>query len=281
MIRDARQLKAKIQQLANGDSLKSQIYLRNFFMERFLERISISPYRTSFVLKGGWLIASLVGLDLRSTMDIDSTVRNMSLDLEAGREIILEIINVQLKDDVAFIISKGSEIMEEHDYPGIRFVLQGKFDGIQQAIRLDLSTGDAITPRAISYEYKLMFEERSINLMTYNIETLIAEKLETMITRGTANTRMRDFYDVYILTKEKDFDLFVLKKALLNTSKKCGTESILKDYKVIMHDVAESSIMESAWENFVNQSYFAEGLMWDSVSQACICLSERVLSEEL
>lgn len=281
MIRDARQLKAKIQQLAKGDSLKSQIYLRNYFMERFLERISVSRYWTRFVLKGGLLIASFVGLDLRSTMDIDSTVRNMSLDLEAGRKIILEIINVHLEDNVDFIISKGSEIMEEHDYPGIRFTLQGRFDGIQQAIRIDLSTGDVITPGAVSYKYKLMFEDRSIHLMTYNLETLIAEKLETMITRGTANTRMRDFYDIYLLTQENDFDLSTLKEAILNTSQKRGTASLLKDYKVIMHDVAESPIMESAWDNFVKQSYFAEGLIWKNVLQACIWLSERVLSEEL
>lgn len=281
MIRDARQLKAKIQQLAKGDSLKSQIYLRNYFMERFLERISVSPYRTRFVLKGGLLIASFVGLDLRSTMDIDSTVSNMSLDLEAGRKIILEIINMHLEDNVDFIISKGSEIMEEHDYPGIRFTLQGSSDGIQQAIRIDLSTGDVITPGAVSYKYKLMFEDRSIYLMTYNLETLIAEKLETMITRGTANTRMRDFYDIYLLTQENDFDLSTLKEAILNTSQKRGTASLLKDYKVIMHDVAESPIMESAWNNFVKQSYFAEGLIWKNVLQACIWLSERVLSEEL
>lgn len=278
MIRDARQLKAKIQQLVKGDSLKSQIYLRNFFMERFLERISASPYRERFVLKGGLLIASFVGLDLRSTMDIDSTIRNIPLDLDSGRKIIQEIINVQLEDDVDFIISKGSEIMEEHDYPGIRFALQGRFDGIKQAIRIDLSTGDVITPRAVSYEYKLMFEDRSIHLMTYNLETLIAEKLETMITRGTANTRMRDFYDIHLLTQENDFDLTTLKEAILNTSRKRGTEALLKDYKGIMHDVAESSIMESAWDNFVKQSYFAEGLIWKDVSQACIRLSERVLS---
>lgn len=281
MILDARQLKAKIQQLAKGDSSKSQIYLRNYFMERFLERISVSPYRTRFVLKGGLLIASLVGLDLRSTMDIDSTVRNLSLDLEAGRKIILEIINVQLEDDVEFIISKGSEIMEEHDYPGIRFTLQGRFDGIQQAIRIDLSTGDVITPGAVSYEYKLMFEDRSIQLMTYNLETLLAEKLEAMITRGTANTRMRDFYDIYLLTQDNEVNLSTLKEAIRNTSKKRGTEDLFKDYKIIMHDIAESSIMESAWNNFVKQSYFAQGLMWERVSQACISLSERVLSEAL
>lgn len=279
MIRDARQLKAKIQQLVKGDSIKSQTYLRNFFMERFLERISVSPYQDRFVLKGGLLVASFVGLDLRSTMDIDSTIRSMSLHPEEGRKIIQEIINEPLEDHVDFIISKSSTIMEEHDYPGIRFTLQGRFDGIQQAIRIDLSTGDVITPGAVSYEYKLMFEERSIRLMTYNLETLIAEKLETMIARGTANTRMRDFYDIYLLTRENDFNLPTLKEAILNTSRKRGTEAPLKDYKDTMHDVAESPIMESAWDNFVKQSYFAEGLTWDEVSQECILLSEKVLSE--
>lgn len=279
MIRDARQLKAKIQHFVKGDSIKSQTYLRNFFMERFLERVSVSPYKDRFVLKGGLLVASLVGLDLRSTMDIDSTVRSMSIHPEEGRKIIQEIINEQLEDHVEFIVSKSSMIMEEHDYPGIRFTIKGSFDGIQQAIRIDLSTGDVITPRAVSYEYQLMFEERSIRLMTYNLETLMAEKLETMIARGTANTRMRDFYDVYLLRRQNDFNLITLKKAILNTSRKRGTDALLKDYKSTMHDVANSSIMESAWENFVKQSYFASGLTWDEVSQECRLLLEKVLSE--
>ncbi|MDI9471154.1 MAG: nucleotidyl transferase AbiEii/AbiGii toxin family protein [Bacillota bacterium] len=175
MIRDSRQLKAKVKQLTKGDSHKSQVYIRLFFMERFLERISQSPYSDQFILKGGLLIASLVGLDLRSTMDIDSTVKGLPLNLEEAELIVQEIIKTPVGEAVNFVITKATQIMGEHDYPGKRFALQGSFDGIRQAIRIDLSTGDAITPQAVSYDYQLMFEERSIRLMTYNLETLLAE----------------------------------------------------------------------------------------------------------
>ena len=279
MIRNSRDLKAKIKQFTKGDSLKSQSYLRSFFMERFLERISESPYKERFILKGGLLIASLVGLDLRSTMDIDSTVKGILLNQEEATEVIQEISETPVDDSVSFVISKITKIMDEHDYSGFRFALQGSFDGIRQAIKIDLSTGDVITPRAISYDYHLMFEERSIRLMTYNLETLLAEKLETMLARGTANTRMRDFYDVYLLTKEGRFDLSVLKKAIVNTSNKRGTKSQLENYSSIMHDVSSSEIMKSAWNNFVNQSYFVGEISWEEVADECFILFERVLSQ--
>lgn len=184
MIRNAQQLKAKILNLTHGDSRKSQIYLRNFFMERFLERISVSSFQDNFILKGGLLVTSLVGLDLRATMDIDSTVKGMPLNENETVEIIQSIIKEPLSDQVNFILSRSSTIKRELDYPGLRFSIQGIFDGIRQAIRIDLSTDGIITPGAVSYNYRLMFEDRSIHLMTYNLETLIAEKFETMITRG-------------------------------------------------------------------------------------------------
>ena len=278
MIRDARQLKAKIQQLTKGDCQKSQIYIRNFFMERFLERISKSPYQKQFLLKGGLLIASLVGLDLRSTMDIDSTIKNLSFNEEEAVKIIRDIMETPLDDHVVFEITKCSPITGEHDYPGVRFMLQGSFDGIRQAIRIDLTTGDVITPRAVSYSYRLMFENRIIKLMTYNLETLLAEKLETMIARGTANTRMRDFYDIYLLTDRKPFDLSTLRKAMLNTSRKRGTEGLLANYSFIMSGVAESPIMEAAWNNFRQQSYYVGDLSWNEVVKECLLLCDKVLS---
>ena len=219
MIKDARQLKAKIHNLSHGDSNKSQIYLRNFFMERFLERISVSSYQKNFVLKGGLLIASLVGLDLRATLDIDSTVKSIPLNEKDATQIIQEIIDVPLNDHVDFILTRVSVIMEDLDYPGIRFTLQGSFDQIRQTIRIDLSTDDVITPKAISYNYKLMFVDRNIQLMAYNLETMLAEKIETIIARCTANTRMRDFSDVFLLSRQGDFDLHILRNAIMNTSK--------------------------------------------------------------
>ena len=279
MITGSKQLKAKIQQLTQGDSLKSQIYLRNYFMERFLERISESPYQNRFILKGGILFASLVGLDFRSTMDIDSTVKNMALNETETTNIIKEVIDVPIADSVKFVIFKSLPIMGEHDYPGIRFSLRGHFQGINQMIRIDLTTGDVITPQAVLYDYPLMFENRTIKLMSYNLETLLAEKLETMIARGTANTRMRDFYDVFILTRSEDFDLLTLREAIARTSQKRGTELLLLNHDTIMNDIAASMIMETAWNNFKQQSYFVGNLSWDEVISECRILSEKVFSD--
>ena len=278
MIRDARQLKAKIHNLTHGDHHKSQIYLRNFFMERFLERISASAYQEKFILKGGLLVASLVGLDLRATMDIDSTVKGIPLNEKDATQIIQEIIEVPLNDQVDFLLSKVSVIMEEHDYPGVRFTFQGYFDRIRQAIRVDLSTGDVITAGAVSYSYSLMFEDRSIQLMAYNLETLLAEKYETMFSRGTANTRMRDFYDVFLLSRQGGLDLHILHGAIVNTAKKRNTEQQLENYSQIMREVASSSIMKAAWNGFKRQSYFVGDLSWEEVVKENIVLIDKVLA---
>lgn len=136
-----------------------------------------------------------------------------------------------------------------------------------------------ITPQAVLYDYPLMFENRTIKLMSYNLETLLAEKLETMIARGTANTRMRDFYDVFILTRSEDFDLLTLREAIARTSQKRGTELLLLNHDTIMNDIAASMIMETAWNNFKQQSYFVGNLSWDEVISECRILSEKVFSD--
>ena len=176
MIKTATQLKAKIRNLSAGDSRKAQTMIRNYIMERFLERVALSRYRNNFILKGGMLVAAVLGLDTRATMDIDTTVKSLHLDMENARRIIEEIIAVEIPDGVDFHITKATDIMEEHDYSGIRFMLEASIDNLRQAIKIDISTGDVITPRAVEYSYHLMFEDRSISLLTYNLETLLAEK---------------------------------------------------------------------------------------------------------
>ena len=177
MIRTATQLKAKVRNLSGGDNKKAQTLIRNFIMERFLERIALSRYRNNFILKGGMLVAAVVGLDTRATMDIDTTVKSLNLTKDNAFKIVEEIIAVNLDDGVQFQITKVTDIMEEHDYPGIRFMLEATLDKMRQAVKMDISTGDVITPRAVEYSYHLMFEDRAISLRTYNLETLLVEKL--------------------------------------------------------------------------------------------------------
>ena len=234
MIRTAIRLKAKVRNLSGSDSGKAQMLIRNVVMERFLERIALSRYRNNFILKGGMLVAAIVGLDTRATMDIDTTVTALDLSKESAQKIIEDIIAVDADDGLHFSVKSVSDIMEEHDYPGLRFMLEATLDNMRQAVKIDISTGDIITPGAVEFSYRLMFEDRAISLWTYNVETLLAEKLETIMARGAANTRMRDFYDIHIVSRHNDCDREVLKKAFLATSQKRNTSDQITDLKEVL-----------------------------------------------
>ena len=193
MIHTSRQIKDLIKNKANGNSAKAQIMIRNYMMERFMERLSLSEYKNNFILKGGMLVSSMVGIDIRSTMDIDTTLKNLPLSVDSAESIIKRIISVRLEDGVTFRIKGITEIMDEAEYGGIRVSLEAMLDMMRIPLKIDISTGDIVTPKEIEYEMKLMFEDRKIEILAYNIETLLAEKLETVVTRGIANTRLRDF----------------------------------------------------------------------------------------
>ena len=278
MIKTATQLKAKVRNLSGNDSQKAQTLIRNFIMERFLERIAISRYRGNFVLKGGMLVASIVGLDSRATMDIDATVKALNLSKEKAAEIVEDIIAVDLPDGVTFRITKVTDIMEEHDYPGIRLMLEATLDNMRQAIKVDISTGDVITPGAVEYSYNLMFEDRSISLWTYNIETLLAEKLETIMARGTANTRMRDFYDIYIISKQRSFDILVLRQAFYATSEKRGTTDQIPDLKVILDSVEADNTMMHLWDRYREGTFFVGALSWNEVMTSVKAIANNLTS---
>lgn len=277
MIKTATQLKAKVRNLSGGDTQKAQTLIRNFIMERFLERIALSPYRNNFILKGGMLVAAVVGLDTRATMDIDTTVKSLNLSKENGIKIVKDIIAVDIPDGVQFRITKVTDIMEEHDYPGIRFMLEASLDKMRQAIKIDISTGDIITPGAVEYSYNLMFENRSISLWTYNLETLLAEKLETIMARGTANTRMRDFYDIYVISRQETYDRDILKKAFLATSEKRNTTDQIRDFRNILSVIEDDGSMKKQWESFRKDSFFVGALLWNEVMESVKALSANIL----
>lgn len=184
MIKTARQLKDLIRNLSREKSADAQILMRNYMMERFLERISLSEYRDKFILKGGMLVAAMVGLDARSTMDLDATIKGANVNVEDIENLISSIVTVPIDDGVKFQLKSISEIMDEAEYPGIRVSMSTTFDGVVTPLKIDISTGDAITPREVRYSFKLMLEDRSIDIWAYNLETVLAEKLETIITRA-------------------------------------------------------------------------------------------------
>lgn len=267
MIATARQLKDLIRNLSKKKSADAQILMRNYMMERFLERIALSDYKDKFVLKGGMLVAAMVGLDARSTMDMDTTIKGANVSVEDVESILSSILSVPLEDGVTFRIKRVSEIMEEAEYPGVRVNLEAFFDGVRTPLKLDISTGDIITPREIRYSFQLMLEERSIEVWAYNLETVLAEKLETIISRTVTNTRMRDFYDIYILHRlyEESLSISVLRDALKATAKKRGTLPQMPEAEAIFDEVEASSIMEKLWLSYQKSYPYAASLSWHTV----------------
>lgn len=277
MIKTATQLKAKIKHLSYGDSTKAQALMRSFLMERFLERLSCSPYHNNFILKGGVLVAAIVGMNSRATMDIDTTIQSLNLTKNSATKIITEIISADISDCVYFHINKVTEIMEDHEYTGFRFILEATIEKIHQTIKVDLSTGDIITPAAIQYPYRLMFEDRTIALWAYNLETLLAEKFETIMARGTANTRMRDFYDVYMISQQGSFDRNIFKQAFCATCEQRNTTSQIHQLRKTLETVEFDKNMERQWLNFQQHSFFVGELSWSEVMQMVNELAEAVL----
>lgn len=280
MIKSTRQLKDKMNNITNGDSKMSQTLFRNYFMERFLERISLSKYNNNFVLKGGMLVASMLGLDSRATMDIDTSVFSIPLTVESAKNLIEEIAKIDINDNVSFEVTDAEEIMEEHDYHGVRIKLIANFGTFKQPIKIDISTGDVITPSAVEYNYKLMLEDRSIPLLSYNLETLLAEKLETIIARSTANTRMRDFYDVYLLSKTQYIDMQNLKLALYKTAKSRNTDLAEENVELVLNEISESKAMFDSWEKYKRDNYYVENFDWIDVVNESRELIETALEIE-
>ena len=275
MIRSSKQLRDKIKNLAAKETgvrrtEKTQALLRVFMMERFLERIAVSEYRDRFILKGGMLVAAHTGLDSRATKDIDTSIRMLSIQAEDIRKTLEEIAQIDIGDGVVFEFQSVERIMEEHDYPGIRFGMNGLFEGTRKHFAIDISTDDIITPNAVTFAYPLMFEERTIPLLAYNLETLLAEKMETILSRGTANTRIRDFYDIYMLTELKpqainDDDFIAAFRA---TAAKRGTEKLIPAFSRILNSIQESDEMQEMWDKFRKTYYYVEDAAWTDVMKS-------------
>ena len=284
MITTARQLKDLIRNLSKKKSADAQILMRNYMMERFLERISLSEYKNQFILKGGMLVAAMVGLDARATMDPDATIKGTNVSVEDVEMIISQIISIPLDDGVSFRIKRISEIMEEADYPGVRVSMETKFDGVITPLKIDISTGDIITPREIKYNFNLMLENRTIEVWAYNLETVLAEKLETVISRNVTNTRMRDFYDIYILQKlyGEQLSKDVLWDALVATAKKRETlEQIeTEDIDEVFDEIQSSSVMENLWKAYQRNYSYSADIPWHTIMKSIRTLYE-IISENI
>jgi Domain of unknown function (DUF1814). len=274
-------LKDKIKNLTGGsDSTKAQVYIRNYFMERFLARLSQSEYKENFVLKGGMLVSALIGIQQRYTMDVDTTLRSKPLTENDVRNMVTSILSVDLDDDIHFEIEEISDIMSEFEYPGIRLKLIATLDRLRQPMKLDISTGDVLTPGTITISYKPMFDDIEFELYTYSLETLLAEKLETILARAETNTRMRDFYDIHMILylHENDIDISILHDALAATSENRGTSSNLERYDKIFNQLSDSEIMTTLWEQYKSKNYYVEDLSWGDVIGTARQLTEQAVN---
>ena len=218
------------------------------------------------------LVSALVGVESRATMDIDTTVRMLPLTKDNAIEVIAEIMKIDLDDDIFYEIKKVEDIMEEHDYSGVRFTISVTLEKLRDTIKIDISTGDEITPSAIEFSYPMMFDDERINIWSYNLETMLAEKLETVIARSTLNTRMRDFYDIHILWSEKanKINIETLCRAIINVARKRGTLELFDNIDEILDDIAESDYLRNNWRNYRKGSYYVGDLEWADVLETIV-----------
>lgn len=275
---NAMQLKALIKNLAKEKCISAQLVLQNYMLERFLERISLSSYRDNFIIKGGFLIASMVGLDTRATMDMDATIKGYPVKEDSIRKMIEEILGIPIEDGITFRLQSIHEIREDDEYSGYRASLIAEYGRMAVPLKLDITSGDKITPREIEYSYKLMWENRSISILAYNLSTILAEKLETILSRADQNTRPRDYYDVYILTKlqGENIDAKSLSLALSATAENRGSAHLLSQFRDILSTIKSSSVMKIRWENYQKDFDYAKGIEFEECCNAIISLLESI-----
>lgn len=273
------QLKSIIKNIAKEKSISAQLVMQNFMMERLLERISLSSYQNHFILKGGFLIAAMVGLDTRATMDMDATIKGIPMSEQSVKNMFLEICKVEVQDDVVFSFLSINEIREGDEYGGYRVALTANFPPMAVPLKLDITTGDKITPREIAYEFKLLLEDRSIRVLAYNLETVLAEKLETIISRSDQNTRPRDFYDVYVLQKLQSHNIKIelLREAIVVTSENRSSIQIIKNYKHIIEIIRDSNVMNQRWKNYQKDFDYAKDIEFEEVCDAVLEITDKCI----
>lgn len=267
-IKNSMSLKAYIKNKAKEKRIPSQLVMQNYMLERLLERISLSKYKNNFILKGGFLISAIVGIDSRTTMDLDTTIKGIDLDKDVLKDVLSEICSIDLNDNIKFEILGLEDIREKDDYPGIRVKINGIYPPLKVPISIDMTTGDKITPREINYSFTSLFEDKKIKVLAYNLETILAEKIETILSRGVANTRARDFYDIYILHKlyADKINYTDLKNAITATLEKRNTLYLLNDYKTILKKISKDSGIADLWNRYKKTfDYTSEASLTESL----------------
>ena len=274
-------LKSIISKKAHGNSDISQKFYQLFYFERILERISISNYRGQIILKGGLLLTSIIGDDERTTKDMDATLKGIPLTKNDVEKVFNEILHIDIDDGVSFQIISIKDIRLEDEYGGFRLNILSKLDNNKTYITVELTTGDVITPREMKYNYNSIFEDKKIPIMSYPLETVLAEKFQTIVTRGLFNTRLKDFYDVYILinTKIDDLNRSNLIKALENTFKRRETNFDLEQFNEVINDLSNDNNMNNLWNEYISKNSYAKNVKFEDTIKAIKEIVEILESE--
>lgn len=272
------QLKAAISKMAKEKHIPAQLVMQNYMLERLLERIAHSRYQGNFILKGGLLIASMVGLHSRATMDMDATIRNHPVNENSIKKMFEEIISIPIDDDITFSFQDVGEIRKNDAYGGYRVSLTANFLPMKVPLKLDITTGDKITPKAVEYKYPMMFNDGTLEIFAYNLETILAEKLETVISRGDQNTRPRDFYDIFILSKLKgdQINCTILRQAVSETAQKRNSGMLMPQYQSILEQIVSSPVMQNHWTIYQRDYEYAREVDFSATCETILQLMDSI-----
>jgi len=280
---NAMSFKARIKQIANQKNITTQQAQQNYLIEVFLEKLAKSSYKNNFILKGGYLIGGMVGLDQRATMDLDTTIKGIELTAEKLTIIIKEIIEIPTDESFSLSFDNVSEIREKADYLGFKLKLCADFEKIHELVSIDVTTGDAITPREIKFNINRLFTDEKLSLLSYPLETILAEKVETILSRGVASTRPRDFYDVYALSKLRwnEINFTTLSIALNNTMDKRDSRFRLDNYFVIMEQIMTSQVQHQFWKKYQREYNYAKDVSFDEVIVSILRVMKNISKYEI
>lgn len=274
-------LKSIISKKANGNNnLSAQLY-QMYFFEHILDRLSKSQYKYNIILKGGLLLSSIIGDDERTTKDMDATLKSLPLERENVIQIVNDILNIDLDDGITFKIEDVKDIREESEYGGFKINILAMMLTLKVYLAIELTTGDKITPREIEYNYNCIFENKKIPILAYTLETVIAEKYETIIARDIYNTRMKDFYDIYVLIKDnkEKIDFKNLITAIKNTFKNRETELSISDIREQLDNMKTSKQLIKLWNNYQITAPYSSNISFESLFDSLEYIT-NILSEQ-
>ena len=262
-----KELKEKSKELERKYKLNHYELLQRFMFERILERISCSKYQENFILKGGLLLSALFGIDNRTTRDMDTTIKGLNISKEQMINVLNEILSIDLKDGVKFELIDVTDIREDDEYGGNKFHLIGKLENLKINLDIDISTGDKVVPKELKYSYPSLFEKKKISIYTYNVETIISEKIETILRRGQYNSRMKDYYDIHMLLSkfEDNIDRNILKLSITQTFNKRESYDYLKDYMQILNGIVSYERIINLWNIYAKKNKYAKNIKFEEI----------------